>query len=121
MDEVALCGEYGGEGAVALHCVDGVFADVFDDPFEEVGVEGCDDGVVGECGDEVDFARRAFLEVGDGVLDDLCDVLRCEFGCAAYFGEAPCDGVEPVDVFAYFVEVGLCEGFALEVVGPSAE
>ena len=47
VDVVAFGGEDCGEGAVAFHSIDGVLADVFDNPFEEVSVDGCYDRSVG--------------------------------------------------------------------------
>ena len=47
VDVVAFGGEDSGEGAVAFHSIDGVLADVFDNPFEEVLVDGSNDGSVG--------------------------------------------------------------------------
>lgn len=69
----------------------------------------------------MDLARAAFFHIADGVAYYFAEVVVAEFGHAADFGETACNGVESVDVFAYFGQVGFFEGFALKVVGPSAE
>lgn len=52
-----------GEGSVAAHGVDGVLADIFDDPFEEVAVEWRRHGLVGYVDGEEYFARASPLHV----------------------------------------------------------
>ena len=60
---VAFDGEDGGEGAFAFHCVDSVFADVFDNPFKEVAVQWRYDWAVGQGGDELDLAWAPLLHI----------------------------------------------------------
>ena len=55
------------------------------------------------------------------MAQDFAQVFGFEFGDAADLREASRYGVEAVDVFAYLAKVGLFEGFAFEVVGPTAE
>ncbi len=77
--DVAAGGCYfGGDGAVALHGVDGVFAEVFYDPFEEWGAEhGV--GFGAGAGEAVaDATGCAALHVADGVLYGVGDVGGCE-------------------------------------------
>ena len=121
IDDTRFGGDNGSESTATLHGVDGVLADVLNDPLEEIAVEGHHDGAVGEGGDEMDFAGAAFFHVADGVADDLAEVFAGELGDAADLGETTSNGVETVDILANLTDVGLFEGLAFEIVGPTAE
>ena len=74
-----------GEVTFAVHCVNGVFAEVFEYPLDEWFADKCL-GVSGVVLDFVyDFLRGAAFHVVDGVVEDCADVLEFEFRCAADF------------------------------------